>query len=348
MKTETMEGFNEFFMYSKGHNLSSLGDGDVGGVFRLVRNTVSVEPTYINVAGYRGPVWPRAASGFLGKSIPSQESTDSLNAKGATMIARTTPNSSTANLSTALGEVAREGLPALSGVQTWKNRAHVARSAGGEYLNVQFGWLPLLADLQDFAYAVKHHKKILDSYRSGSDKKIRRRYVLNEVTESSDTANIVFGLNARYGGGKGSIHETTEDKLWFSGCFRYHVPMGPDLESKFAYYHSMADKLLGVDITPEVVWNLSPWSWAADWFGNVGDVLHNISALGSDGLVLQYGYAMSKKKLRTVHSSDYGHQTKESVNLLRLPSTPYGFGFNMQALSSRQTAILVALGLSRT
>jgi hypothetical protein len=346
-QNEVMTADNSWSLYSDGHNISKLGSGNIGGVFRLVKSYFIAMPTQLILPGYEGFVFPRVASGYSKPSIPPQLTDAKLNAAGTTMIARTTPNSSTANLSTALGEVSLEGIPAMSGMATWRNRAHVARSAGDEYLNVAFGWLPLVSDLRDFAYAVKHHHKILMNYRKGSDKKIRRRYVLTENT-STTGRQFNFGCNTWATGGTGNILTQTDDRVWFSGAFRYHVPMGPGVSDKFAYYHSMADKLLGVDLTPEVVWNLAPWSWASDWFGNVGDVMHNISALGSDGLVLEYGYAMSSKKRSIEFSSDRGSLIQNDVNLLRLPSTPYGFGFNMANLSARQTAVLVALGLSRT
>jgi len=226
-----------------------------------------------------------------------------MDAAGTTMIARTTPTSPAAEMATALGDLAVEReLPSMVGHETWKARTHAARGAGSEYLNVQFGWIPLVSDLRDFAYAVKHRNKIIGDYRKGSDKKIRRRYVMTDE-ENSYSAVTGMNVNGSLPGGTGTAMSQTTKKVWFSGAYRYHIPMGNDMASRLARYDKYADKLLGVNITPEVIWNISPWSWAADWFGNTGDVMHNISALGPDGLVLQYGYAMSS---RTRTTSLYG------------------------------------------
>jgi hypothetical protein len=119
---------------------------------------------------------------------------------------------------------------------------------------------------------------------------------------------------------------------------------------------ALADKLFGISLTPEVLWNLAPWSWAVDWFSNTGDVISNLSDWASDGLVLQYGYMME----HTVSSYTYSMSPTGiyrgvpappvsfvTETKIRRRASPFGFGINLSALSARQNAILVALGLSR-
>jgi hypothetical protein len=106
-------------------------------------------------------------------------------------------------------------------------------------------------------------------------------------------------------------------------------------------------------MTPEVLWNLAPWSWAVDWFTNTGDVVRNISEIGSNGLVLRDAYLMHHAGLVTVdhatHPDIVGHlETTRTVEIkLRRESTPYGFGFPFEGLSLQQKAIITALGLSK-
>jgi len=124
---------------------------------------------------------------------------------------------------------------------------------------------------------------------------------------------------------------------------------------------AVARKLLGADVDPEVLWDLAPWSWAVDWFSSVGDVIHNLSAYSSDGLVLRYGYIMEHSIVRDTYtySGDLGliprcNFTGRPADLvvtsekkLRRRSSPFGFGLAMSELTTRQKAILAALGLSR-
>ena len=118
-----------------------------------------------------------------------------------------------------------------------------------------------------------------------------------------------------------------------------------------------ASVLLGIELTPEVLWNLTPWSWAADWFANMGDVLSNVSDFANDGLVMHYGYMMETSHV--THTYDlHGHGlngvespltlTFENIQKQRIKASPFGFGLTWESFTPRQLAILAALGISRT
>jgi hypothetical protein len=151
----------------------------------------------------------------------------------------------------------------------------------------------------------------------------------------------------------GSMFQTSVRKKWFETDYIYYLPTGGSIGAKFQRYGSYARKVLGIRLTPEVLWNLSPWSWAADWFGNVGEVLHNVSAIGTDGLVMRNAYIMCHT--RTVSewwTPDSGfsssmRRTRIQESKIRIPGSPYGFGVTYSSLSSKQVAILAALGLSK-
>jgi hypothetical protein len=119
--------------------------------------------------------------------------------------------------------------------------------------------------------------------------------------------------------------------------------------------------MYGFDVNPEVVWNAMPWSWLADWFGNVGDVMSNLSANAADDLVMDYGYVMGTKTFSnkyTVTGTLYNMARSKGSLLLsaersivvkqRVPGHPYSFGASPGDLSNRQIAILAALGLTKS
>jgi hypothetical protein len=120
-----------------------------------------------------------------------------------------------------------------------------------------------------------------------------------------------------------------------------------------------AHKILGLELTPETLWNLAPWSWAADWFGNIGDLFHNANSLASDGLVMRYGYIMEHTRVRDTYvfsgptglvSWYSGRPTPlilTSETKLRRRATPFGFGKTFAGLTTRQKAIAAALGINR-
>jgi len=246
-----------------------------------------------------------------------------------------------------------DGLPAATGSTLLRERALHARNAGKEFLNFEFGWLPLLSDVRGFAHAVKNSGAILSQYRKGSDKKIRTRYDAGRFEQSQVlTGGIISSPVDANTIMSGTCVEYQRRRSWFSGAFRYHIPTSDTQLGKFDEWMSMSDHLLGWKVTPETLWNIAPWSWAADWFTNTGDIMSNISNLGKDGLVMQYGYSMAENIHETRAWAMYGpNQVSRTVRKhykRRLPATPYGFGVNLDSLSAKQIAIIGALGLSKT
>lgn len=123
-------------------------------------------------------------------------------------------------------------------------------------------------------------------------------------------------------------------------------------------YGSEADKLFGITLTPDVLWELAPWSWAIDWFSNAGDVIHNATSFGLAGLVMRYGYMMQETSYTITNSLDHmnliGSETRgmppstfDTTVKSRRPANPFGFGFTGADLSPTQIAITVALGLTK-
>jgi hypothetical protein len=116
-----------------------------------------------------------------------------------------------------------------------------------------------------------------------------------------------------------------------------------------------ADKLIGLGLTPDVLWNLAPWSWAVDWFTNTGDVILNLTDWASDGLVMVYGYLMEHTIVKDTYTLTFpGIFPRRNVTpmvfvtetKLRRKANPFGFGVNANDLSDRQLAIITALGLT--
>jgi len=329
--------------------------GDIGGPFFLVKNGwKGVTPLIFTWPGAAGPHAPIGDAFNPEYTDPGTPSNSWMDAKGTTAIARTAPTNPSFNLAQAIGEM-REGFPkmVLSGLM--KKKTKKALNAGDEYLNVEFGWKPLINDIKKLATTIKNSEQIVENYRRGSDQKIARRYEYPPSNTTAQAQGSGYGMFFSGGyqvDGKATVLASTKSATWFEGCFRYHVPVPDSTLGRLKEHASLANKLLGVKLTPELVWNLTPWSWMADWFGNTGDVLKNISSLGQDGLVMQYGYVMSSSEGTYTRN----HWTPEGVfssstsyfaRRKRLPATPFGFGVDLNALTSKQIAITAALGLSK-
>ena len=350
---ETIEGSN--------HNLAYLGSQDCGGPCRLRRSRTIYTPVKVQPPNiYRGTDAYTALYGFAkGADLSDTQ----IKANGTTGIARSMPTNPTFSAGTALGELKRDGIPTVIGMQTWKARTKDLREqaklierkkadgklASSEYLNYQFGWLPLLNDVRNFAYAVKNHRDILRDFKAGSGKNTRVSYNFNSSTRSEGYVRAVGSRNlggTNMGSPQGTVSSKEETKARFTGCFTYHLPVGDSALGKAERFGAEADRLLGVRLTPEVLWNLTPWSWGVDWFTNTGDIIHNFSMMGHDSLVLKYGYSMHRRYYESIVSGGGATTTVLDDTYVRLPSSPY-FGFGTTGeLSATQSAILVALGIN--
>lgn len=320
---------------------------------------------------YQGWLAPSHRMGGQSGFPPNPASSaQALLAKGSTAIARTIPTNSAADVATFLGEL-REGLPSLIGSAMFKSGFRDYRKVGGEYLNVEFGWKPLISDVQKFYTAVRDSDKILNQLRRDSGRNVRRKYdfPLDTVTTTTRTLSGSaatpwplnnFGYQVFHNGGADARYVQTDTitrKTWFRGCYTYYLDPGDTAMGRASRVQQEAAKLLGLELTAETLWNLAPWSWAVDWFTNVGDIIHNMVAFSQDGLVLRYGYIMETATHDRTHTitglkPQNGNipseltETYRTISKQRLRATPWGFGFN-GGISPRQLAIVGALGISR-
>ncbi|DAD51570.1 TPA_asm: maturation protein [ssRNA phage Zoerhiza.2_13] len=346
---------------SVNHNLSLLGKTDCGGPMILNRDISDISAPIISGGRFNGsqlilqPV-------SLSTGHPGVTSDASMNASGATAIARTIPTEPVFQSITALSELRSDGIPSLPGLESWRSRTLKAHNAGSEYLNVEFGWLPLVNDIRTFAKSVKNHHSILDDYKAGAGHTTRVGFSFPGTSDFSATQGSCLSyLPGNSGISRAltcSYTYTKEQSTWFKGAFRYYLPVGDDVISKSRYYAALADKLLGIKPTPEAIYNASPWTWALDWFTNSGDIVRNISQIGQNGLVLKYGYIMSQALTHEtwvvpsgpwrIGNSSAGSMHRRREFKKRLPANPYGFGVSDGSLSNTQKAIVAALGLSRS
>lgn len=140
----------------------------------------------------------------------------------------------------------------------------------GEYLGVQFGWLPLIDDLRkllDFQrYADKRIKELHQLY---SGEGLRRRLKFgdsNTGTTLSTLISLVGGSTIRH-----IVSVSVEKKQW--GTIRWFPSALPPFHPDDASINAFATKLV-LGATPEAMayglWKVVPWTWLLGWFTNVG------------------------------------------------------------------------------
>lgn len=304
-------------------------------------------------------------TGLFPQSVHS--SNEQLDALGATAVARCKPTNSAIDFGVFAGELLREGIPRFGPSANWRERTRAAKAAGNDYLNAQFGWKPLVSELQNFGDNVGKTYTALEQLRRDDGRLVHRSYSFDEtyevteLTRSNGTGHWPSLYSAFWqtsSGAKRLLKVETSKRQWFSGAFRYNLPESLKDDSRLGDLRALIEHSLGLSLTPELVWNLTPWSWAVDWFSNAGDVISNISDHQKYGLIMPYGYMMEHSIKKYTYSTvglTFKPNGSKPTNLVLVRETkvrrkahPFGFGVSDGDLNPEQISILTALGLSRS
>lgn len=262
------------------------------------------------------------------------------------------------------------------------------RALGKDYLNGVFGWKPFVSDVRKMYNLQASIDKRMAQIVRENGKAIRKRVTVsseNAVTQSRQLYPTAY-VNV-YGAGPTSFYatepqsteytvtRTTKEKIWFVGSFRYWIP--DTSSSQWTRRARLA--LFGALPTPELLYEVVPWSWLVDWFSNVGDVVANVSPNAVDNLQMDYSFIMrhviqeTEWKAVVFHPSYYDrfifnndpghpwsnlsqwpavHTSYSTTQRLETKSrmlggNPYGLSVRLPSLSLGQMAILAALGSTR-
>ncbi len=299
---------------------------------------------------------------------------------GTKYLALVRPTKSAANVAQALLELLVD-MPKLPYELITRDQARskYLKRGSGEYLNVVFGWQPLVQDVLKICRAIVYSNDIIQQYERDSGRQVRRRFpkpgfeqtptfttssgpFLNEGTNFSRDQSSQFGrdlfASTSDSLGQVDIVDTRTEKYWLSAAYTYLSTGDDSFLGKMADYGRLANHVLGTRIDIDTLWQIAPWSWLSDWFTDIGGFIAINNSIAQDNLVIRYGYLMRESHFtRTwTHSginfrlsgptgpliSTYTRTKKE-----RIRATPYGFGINPDVLTDKQWAILIALGLTK-
>lgn len=349
---------NPFFKY-----ILKTG-GDFSNVKRFYRpahgRKVSLNTGGSNRQTYLGQVLP--VDPAIANFAPNPITDANLMDKGAKQIAYNMPGKPLVDMGQTLGELRKEGFPRMRSLGQFKN--YSPRKGGEDYLAWQFGFRPVIQDIYGLARSIDTADKQWRSYVKGSNTLQRRHYTypIEQSTEITDVAtggSVYPILPAAFGSGMASTLKRTRTVVTvykFSAAYAYHVPKPSRKASEFARRALQYQKQYGLEIDPELLWNLSPWSWLIDWFLPVGDFVSQASNLQFGNTALPWAYMSASYRVSDVYErpgcrliDGKGPGTLEVVTHYkrRVTASPYGFGVAWNDLSAFQLSILAAIGISR-
>lgn len=342
-------------------------------------------PSY-QMVGIAEPQIAKAGEGFPGNNAGFFTPTwaDDRASFGQQAIARTAPQAAVFSMSQFLGEL-REGLPKLVGASLLKGRTKdFLKSSGSEYLNVQFGWLPFVSDIQALCRALLDTDSILRQARGLQGKPSFRRWhpepIIASRTTTSSGPHMVNLYNRPFSAGlptflekeylkispssfaissqatQSTVIETLERRRWFEGSFTSYFDY-PDVDASWV---EKAKSLMQLELTPEVLWELAPWSWLVDWVFQIQSSIASNAVANNERVIMNYGYVMEESIYRrfsygtlanTASNIVYGAlpyaTTVEDIRQTRIRANPFGFQAKAPSqFNVKQLSILAALGLS--
>lgn len=333
-------------------------------------DTISPDQRYRYIGRWLPPV---SCTNYIGyTSLNDYKTSDVGNAfaHGATGWNLYRPTRPSVNLGESLGEL--QDLPRMLKTSakgfhdTWRSMRGSRTSFGPKkvadhWLNTQFGWLPFLSDLRGLYKTTRQLHWKLKRLRQYNGKWEKRGGTFDTDTTQSVPSHVTNTVGLwpspagvlNVSGGERKYTLTTSRRVWFVARFRYYIPGKP---GSWQWTARAVALLYGLQPSPSLIWELTPWSWLIDWWSNVGDVIANLSSSVLDNLAAKYAYVMRKSVTRVdFYGSNllldgrrmHGSWSAEYTRKSRAGASPFGFGLAWGDLTARQLSILAALGLSR-
>jgi hypothetical protein len=251
-----------------------------------------------------------------------------------------------------------------------------------QFINTQFGWAPFVKDVNDFLANIINYTDRIQRLAQENGQWIRRRATLVNSTSTNQISSGGEGCflwpGAVIGGADWTLFyspsspyipprwEIFEEKTTFSsavGSFRYWLPefAGPTNDPFMEKLNAVRRTidLFGVRASPSNIYKAIPWTWLIDWVTGVGRSIQAIQDQTLDHMAAKYmslsHHCVTTRVFRQYmpfNPSSGGPKVFDftqitDVKQRKMASSPFGFFLDAGAMSSRQLAILGALGLSR-
>jgi hypothetical protein len=226
----------------------------------------------------------------------------------------------------------------------------ILRQGANGFLADQFGWAPLYRDIVQSFQVIDHvHNRIRELERLASSGGLRRKIQLDTDRREADPeiTYLETGLGDVF---MGEVTRSTIRKTW--GTARW-VPTPPSPLTAGTPYMRARRAVYGGHVDATTAWNLIPWSWMVDWFGNLGDFIqtsrNTVGAERSGPVCL-----MTETVNRDVYRRTTGPVTVTggsgtvTTHLKQRQVVPWVMPeFQMPFLGSGRLSILAALGVTK-
>jgi hypothetical protein len=295
---------------------------------------------------------------YRGKAISHLSTKTLASTSWANMAARTNPSRpdlTPLSLLQDLYDIPRM-LKGVSKLLSHPKSALSAKEIANQNLSIQFGWLPLISDVQKLittqARVEKRYKRLREMYDTGG---VHRKLFVDEDHVES-VLNKTFSIFTLPGARNFNCRITKKTEVQRWGTARWNMLARPPEDLTYDRLHRLAYNVangLTVEGMLQGAWDVLPWTWLLDWFTNVGDfaLLHSNTVPA----VLVSACQMTKTesetyfdRLPTTNSAfTSGGGTAFSTSKVRLPYTGASLTAGVPGLGLGHVSILGSLFVQR-
>lgn len=264
---------------------------------------------------------------------------------------------------------------------------------GGSYLNIIFGIQPSVSDLQKTTEVALKSTEVLGEFLKSESRLLRRQTTVTDdsvdelatrIHSNANYGNFASGITGPFGVryAVGNINPARLSVLTIDfavdfqlryrrersafGTYKYFVPQPEGLHQRIASYSQKAKRLLGGGFNASTAYDLTPYSWLANWFIDFGGLLRYQQVVADNNMVaLRQGTSFYQETsvtatvrlldARTTSPSADVNQVSLSGSSARMSrkrhnrskGNPYSLSPSWD-FSPQQAAIVAALGISKT
>lgn len=293
---------------------------------------------------------------------------------GTQLVTMASPTNPVAETMQNLAELVREGMP-VPGKTALQGRSTPSKTYGATLLEVEFGLRPVVSWIKSMHTAITKRHEIISSLERNSGKGVRRKRTLYERVKNElvyegpmttlpklllEDSSINVSSFLDVSDARVTVTDEKYSHCYFSGSFTYYLKDVSNTLSAIERSLQELNILFGTTVDIDVLWEVTPYSWLVDYFGNFGQIFANASDISQYSQVMKYGYVMHHESVRRTilmsraRAKGYGTllppivlSDVEVFRKTRMRANPYGFGVTLDQLNSKQLAILAALGLTK-
>lgn len=214
-----------------------------------------------------------------------------------------------------------------------KGTERIFQRAGDSHLTVQFGWAPLVSDVQKILGLLDTLPARINRLQSREFKSSTFHSTQSFWDDEVPATALAIPYNPALEKliSAGTLNSRRIKLRSSVNCYLLLPDVSPFPHSeKFKFAH-----LYGLNPTVADIYALTPWTWLFDWFTGLGEYISCLVALNDEPSLINHGCVSASSTLylnsTSTHEMTGGRIVKRGVTTIQSETTKYRFGISGNA-----------------